>query len=116
MNFVPVHELHPMYRRKVGAFVRDAVALYVTDRKPTLPELRPLVRRFYGLPNNEAAGTLHIVLDDGNIDNDDVTFCIDCAGIIGDGPGVILGKLLLRASKTQRNLLYLHCWRTDPCP
>jgi len=32
---------------------------------------------WYLLPENRAGGCLHIILDDGNVDNDDLLFCLN---------------------------------------
>ena len=73
--------------------------------KPTIPEVLPLVRAYYALPGNGAGGSLHIVLDDQNVDDADVQFCLDHARERGDEPGVTLATLLLAMSKTQRKKL-----------
>lgn len=80
-------------------------AALATSGKPTLPLLRPIVRAWYALPDNGAGGSLHIVLDDSNIDDDSVRFCHRYAKEMGDDLGVKLAELLLRCSKTQRKRL-----------
>jgi len=47
-------------------------------RRPglTVEGMRTLVRAFYARAGNSCGGHLHIVLDDGNIDDDDIDFCI----------------------------------------
>lgn len=70
--------------------------------KPTIPDVMPYVLWYYNLPSNGAGGSLHIVLDDGNISDFDVQFCIDYAKDAGDVAGVQLGQLILKMSKTQR--------------
>ena len=77
----------------------------VPYRKPTGPEVLALTQRYYTLPGNGVGGNLHIVLDDGNIDNRSVAFCIDQAVNKGDVDGEQLGKLLLLMSQTQRRKL-----------
>jgi hypothetical protein len=72
--------------------------------KPTIPEVLPLVREYYA--EHMAGGTLHIVLDDGNVDDSDVQFCLEYAQREGDEAGVRLAAILLRMSKTQRLKLY----------
>lgn len=68
--------------------------------KLTIPEV---VERFAGyIRKHPAWSCLHIVLDDGNIGNDSIEFCIGCAEREGDTEAVELGQLLLRMSKTQR--------------
>lgn len=74
--------------------------------KPTIPEVWPMVIDYYGKPGNCAGGHLHIVLDDGNIDDDDVEFCLQSAKQNGDFDGVRLATKLLAMSKTQRRKLY----------
>ena len=75
-------------------------------RKPTVPEVLPLAECYYGLPGNGVGGSLHIVLDDENIENGHVLFCWEQAIHTGDGPGEYLAWLLLGMSETQR--LKLH--------
>lgn len=70
--------------------------------RPTVPEVRPLVWAYYAMPGNSCGGSLHVVLDDGNLDDHSVQFCIDNARDRGDDAGVRLGELLLKMSKTQR--------------
>lgn len=76
--------------------------------KPTIPEVLPLVQAYYAKPGNIVGGSLHIVLDDCNVDDSHVRYCIDDAREKGDDDGVRLGELLLRMSKTQRSKLYAH--------
>lgn len=51
-------------------------------------------------------GNLHIVLDDGNVKDSNVQFCLNQAEENGDVKGVELAKILLQMSKTQRLKLY----------
>lgn len=78
------------------------------ESKPTIPDVLPLVQAYYAKPGNFAGGGLHVVLDDGNVGDGSVQFCIDHARENGDEDGVVLGELLLRMSKTQRSKLYGH--------
>jgi hypothetical protein len=72
-------------------------------RMPNVPEVLPLVKALY--KKNPVGCCLHIVLDDGNIHNDDVDFCIDWA-IKQDHPECLkLAYLLRNMSRTQRNKL-----------
>lgn len=75
-------------------------------RKPTIPEVMPLVRELYATPQGTCGCCLHIVLDDGNIEDDHVRFCVDWA-VKHDHPKCAeLARVLLRMSKTQRKKLY----------
>jgi hypothetical protein len=61
--------------------------------------------RFYAYhcrPGNECWGSLHIVLDDYNIEDHHVEFCIEWAEKKNDIDGADLARLLLRMTKTQR--------------
>lgn len=73
--------------------------------KPTVPEVLPLVRAYYAKDGNGAGGSLHVVLDDGNVEDHFVEFCMEEARKMGDVAGVALAELLLGMSKTQRRKL-----------
>lgn len=73
--------------------------------KPTCPEVAPMVRAYYGKPGNEAGGALHVVLDDCNVDDASVAFCVNEAIEQGDADGEALARKLLAMSKTQRRKL-----------
>lgn len=75
------------------------------DARPTVPEVWPLVRAYYAIDGNSVGGNLHIVLEDGNIKDDDVQWCLDNARERGDASGVELAELLLKMTKTQRTKL-----------
>lgn len=85
--------------------------------KPTVPEVLPIARRYFAKEGNAAGGSLHIVLEDGNIDDSSVQFCREWALERGDADGVALADLLLRMSKTQRKkIASSHLWPTcDVC-
>ena len=73
--------------------------------KPTIPEVAPLVDALYASDHGTVGGHLHNVLDDGNLEDSSVAFCIAEAERDGCQPCLTLGKLLLRMSKTQRRKL-----------
>lgn len=75
--------------------------------KPTVPEVLPIVKAYYAKPNNGVGGSLHIVLDDGNIETSSVKFCREYARQNNDLDGVALAELLLKMSYTQRKKLYM---------
>ena len=70
--------------------------------KPTIPEVLPLIREYLSKEGNGTGGDYHILLDDGNVSDGDVEFCLDWARKNKDELGIKIGKLLLRMSKTQR--------------
>lgn len=74
--------------------------------KPTVPEVLPLMYAYYRKDGNNSGGSLHIVLDDGNVSDKSVQFCLDRAIECGDADGTALAKKLLLMSKTQRKKMY----------
>lgn len=65
------------------------------------------VTAYYAKPGNAAGGCLHIVLDDGNVQDEHVKFCRDYAAQEGDEDGVALAELLLKMSVAQREQVFL---------
>ena len=63
-----------------------------------------LVDKYY--LDHPTGGSLHIVLDDGNIEDDDVEFSINHARGENDHLGELIGLLMLQLSKTQRLKVY----------
>jgi hypothetical protein len=72
----------------------------VTSAKPTIPEVIEGFRAYHA--RELAWGSLHVVLDDGNVADADVAFCAELARERGDAEGAELAELLARMSKTQR--------------
>lgn len=72
----------------------------VRTGKPTVPEVLPMVNKLYR--SHFTGCCLHIVLDDYNIEDGYVEFCIDGAVKIDHENCAILGGILLRMSNTQR--------------
>jgi hypothetical protein len=76
--------------------------------KPTVPEVLPLVRRLYNEDDlcsrnsGIVGGHLHIVLDDGNVEDSNVQFCLQEAIKDHCATCIRLAELLLLMSKTQR--------------
>jgi hypothetical protein len=79
-----------------------ARALIHREQKPTVPEVMELVWDYYEIPGVGCGGSLHIVLDDDNVEDHHVEFCQRYAEDHGDHEGELLAQILLRMSKTQR--------------
>ena len=77
----------------------------IVTGKPTIPEVIPALKEYYHTEGNAAGGSLHAVLEDGNLRDCDVKYCIEYAKERGDLAGVSLGETLLKMSRTQRNKL-----------
>lgn len=70
--------------------------------KFTVPEVLPLVQAYYSIPGNGVGGSLHIVLDDDNVQDWCVDACIERATEKGDHRGEALARILRSMSRTQR--------------
>lgn len=70
--------------------------------KPTIPQVVERFAKYYQKPGNGAWGSLHNVLDDGNVKNIDVEWAIVRAWDGNDEEGAMLARILLSMSKTQR--------------
>lgn len=85
--------------------------------KSTIPQVLPLLQAYYEMEGNSLGGSLHVVLDDGNVDDGTVEFCHSYAmrehELVGghlvavepDRLGAALALVLLAMSKTQRRKL-----------
>lgn len=90
---------------------RDALPFPVPDEIPA--DMDPKIvahmddlHAYYD--ENMTWGSLHIVLDDGNVSDDDVQFCIKHADKRGDATGGAIARMLGGVSPDQR--LALHQW------
>lgn len=72
--------------------------------RPTVPEVLPLAKAFY--EDNPVGGVLHIVLDDGNLHDEHIRFCLTEARKENDTRAIELAELLLRMTMTQRRKVY----------
>lgn len=73
--------------------------------RPTVPDVLPLVKAIYSRPDGVVGCCLHIVLDDENISDADVTLCLEKAKQCGHEDCSQVATLLLQMSKTQRKKL-----------
>ena len=91
------------------------IDLLITDvntrvKSKLFEQMKDECRGFYRKDGNGAGGSLHLVLDDGNVSDDNVKFCIDYAEKKGDTEGAALGRKLLELSIVDRYLLYMGLW------
>lgn len=75
-------------------------------RKPTVDEVVEMAHAYYRLDGNGVGGSLHIVLDDGNIGRSHVTWCEGYACGARDEPGIQLAAALLRLTRKERAAVY----------
>lgn len=85
-----------------AGFRRRCALLLERGKKPECPEVVPLVREYYSQLGNGAGGSLHVVLDDNNVEDSFVDGAIGHALSMGDIDGMALAAVLRMMSKTQR--------------
>lgn len=71
--------------------------------KLTLPMVVPLARAYY--ENHRTGGILHIVLDDGNLEDGHMRWCLERARLKGDIEAGFLAMLVMALSPSQRRRL-----------
>ncbi len=72
--------------------------------RPKVPDVMPLVWAYY--VKHAAGGHCHIALDDGNLDDDSLKFCLRECEYAGDENGAAIMKLMLQMTRTQRRHIY----------
>lgn len=77
---------------------------------PTTKDLIGLARAYLNIAGNEAGGTCHIVLDDHNVGDDDIVYCMKLAKKEGDAAGVLLMALMFTMTRTQRLKIARSAW------
>ena len=65
-------------------------------------DILPLLKAFSLISENGVGGKLHIFLEDGNVDDGSIKFCLEQAREAGDELAVKIAELVLECSKTQR--------------
>lgn len=68
-------------------------------------DIVPLIREFKKNPKNGVGGNLHIYLDDGNIEDEFVRWCLERCIEREDDLGEAICRLSLKMSYTQRSKL-----------
>jgi len=63
-------------------------------------------RNYYQTPGNETGGSLHIILDDGNVEDGNLWFCLSECVNKRDFDGVWICSMLLRWPIKEREELY----------
>jgi hypothetical protein len=73
---------------------------------PKIEKAIKMSRAYHAMPGNGAGGSLHIVLDDGNLETCHVQFCLEWAEDRNDKPGVALAEFLLTLTEDERCEVY----------
>ena len=74
--------------------------------RPSVPEVLPLVLAYLRTAGNSTGGSLHIVLEDRNLEESSVRWCRDRAAATGDEDGVQIAEAMLAMTGTQRRQLH----------
>ena len=61
---------------------------------PAMDDLKYLCDLFYAMPDCQAGGFLHIMLDDDNIDDDSILYCLKECYTNPNHPSSILGAVI----------------------
>ncbi len=73
-------------------------------KRPTVPEVLPLVQAIY---ERHCAGCcLHILTDDGNVEQSSADFCLARAQEAGHADCLGAAEMLVQMSSTQRTKIY----------
>lgn len=77
------------------------------EERPSVPQYADRFRAYHA--KNATWGSLHVVLDDFNLNDANVRACIESARECADLEGEDLGHILLKMSKTQRKKIARTC-------
>ena len=75
------------------------------NQTPEINELVALCKEYYQLSGNSAGGNLHIVLDDGNVNDEAINLCLEASQANSDGRGYLICRKIMKLSEKQRNIL-----------
>jgi hypothetical protein len=70
--------------------------------RPRVPEVLTLVQKYYSKNGNEAGGNCHIALDDGNLSDRSLQFCVERCQESSDWDGKHIMELMLLMTRSQR--------------
>ena len=70
--------------------------------RPEAPAVARMIAAYYAKPGNEVGGSCHIVLDDDNVGDDSVAFCLTNCEERADEDGAALMRLFAQMKPTGR--------------
>ncbi len=83
--------------------------------RPTVPEVREMIERFYAKPGNDSGGVLHAALDDGNLRNVYLKAYQKSKCVQTDRDAMAIVEALLAMTSTQRRKVYSTFGRSGYC-
>lgn len=91
---------------RAGWITDDGITLAgveaIAPTRPSIEGMRAIIAAFYKLPGNSGGGSLHIVLDDRNVEDCNVQHCREWAEERNDASGVNMAELLLKFTEGER--------------
>lgn len=70
--------------------------------RPKVPMVRVLIEAYYTKPGNDSGGCCHVVLEDDNLDDPNLRFCLEYCLKKGDEEGAHIMRLMTQMSRSQR--------------
>lgn len=71
------------------------------------PYIKTLIEFYYNNLENIVGGNLHIVLDDNNVDDDSIKYCLEDCKRTDDTFGIFLCLVLLQFTEEEREKILL---------
>lgn len=91
------------------------MAVDKSPTRPTVPEVLPLVNALYATEHGAVGCCAHVVLDDGNDDQECADWCLKWAKEQGHADCIAICEALVQMTTTQRRKLYslheVHEWQ-----
>ena len=82
----------------------------MTCLEPLKPVVGVLISYYRDELMNSSGGNLHIVLDDGNIGDNDIWYCQEECEKRGDDMGYLIATVLRNFTETEREKMYNNNW------
>ena len=76
-----------------------------------MTEILDLIKDYYSKDGNGTGGNLHITLDDWNLEDSNIKFCIKLSEKNKDKDGINIGNKLLALSKIRREKILSEFWQ-----
>jgi hypothetical protein len=76
-----------------------------SSEKISVLDVLPLAISYLSKPGNSVGGSLHVVIEDRNLEDSHLRFCISHSKANNDLDGISLAEEMLKLSKTQRGKL-----------
>lgn len=97
-----------MHTRKIAELLKEQIE---HDKKATtdhkrIGRLANLIAEYYKKEGNGCGGNCHLVLDDGNLEDSDIQFCIGYCAHANDDDGLAIMREMLSLNPEERQKVY----------